>query len=1027
MTFPRKARLAALVTAMAGAACVMALRCGRGVETDVNALMDTDGADALAALSSVQSSRMRLLLEGDSATAVDAAAVRLRPLVQPDAAADNGIAAAVDFLASRRDGLLAESTRTNLLQRNYAEVEKESLSLLFSGVVPPVFPLRGDPFMLGTIWFMDLAEGAVPPWSMRNGLPTMERDGHHFVLLEGTCKVDSAGVKRMLDVLERVRIFNAENGPVRAYPCGAPFHSALARTRSMREIAVLSWASILAVLSIGRVLLGSFAFVPLLLAALACGSLAGTAALFACPSRPHVLTFVFGTSLIGLGVDYVYHILAAGDEQAQVRRKILHALATTLSGFVPLFFSSVLVLRQMALFTTVGLVGVFCFLMVCAWGRRPKAAADGVPVQRARPWQRWIAAALVLFCAGGVVFLRTDNGPASFYRPPSTLLAGERLLASLGMSTGEYAVTEGGDIQEALEREEAAGLRGVSSIVPSLKRQRENALMVAEFCRQRGGDYSAKTGLKVPMPSRERLLSPQEAMENQFMSRLLSPMLAQRGGRTFLMGMETPGSRMDERSSPGVRRFNPQVELTAFFDRHANETYRLLGASVLVMAIVLVGLFRRRFPKYILPVACAISATAGLLGWCGVKMTFFHPLCFFIVVGLGVDYAIFWAGSPSRSTLRAVTASFLTSFVGLGALALTSFPVTRSMGVVFALALAFSYLFARAFSSDGSRTSPATAETAWYAQREQSASRFRLALMWWVYSHLGKRAVKALTLLVMLFVYPFARPARLALRSFYATLSAYGGKRAGTFGLFRHLLEYAWTLVDKTDACTLRRSLPRVTARDDGAWRSLRDLLDSGRGAFLVSSHLGCAEMLSALDRGAGSRRARVHAFQHLGHDTEFTRMVQRHFNVDAFVLHSTEDIGVETAVDMQDAVRRGELVLMAGDRTTPARARSNRDVCSFMGRDARWPLGVFAFADLVGAPVYFFTCVKVGRELWEVHFRQFVTDASTVAVASRSAVHAARRRMLEEYVSFLEEETLRHPSQWHHFHEFFLPPAEIS
>lgn len=1026
MMLHRKVFQTAFAAAMAAAACVLALRCGRGVDTDVHALMDTDGADALAALTSVQSSRTRLLLEGDSAAAVDAAAVRLRPLIQPDAAADNGFAAAVDFLASRRDGLLAESTRTNLLQRKYAEVEKDSLSLLFSGVVPPVFPLRGDPFMFGTIWFMDLAEGAMPPWTMRNGLPAMERDGRHFVLLEGTCTADSEGVKRMLDILERIRVFNAENGPVRAYTCGAPFHSALARTRSVREIAVLSWASLFAVLAIGRVLLGSFAFVPLLLAALACGSLAGTAAIFACPARPHVLTFVFGTSLTGLGVDYVYHILTAGEAQAQVRRKIFYALATTLSGFIPLFFSSVTVLRQMALFTTVGLIGVFCFLMVGSWGRRPKTGDSWETAKHARPWQRWTAAALVMACAGGIVLLRTDNGPASFYAPPSVLLAGERLLASLGTSSGEYAVIEGGDVQEALEREEAVGLRGVSTVVPSLKRQRENASMVAEFIRQRGDDFSAKTGLKVHAPSHERFLTPQEAMENPLLFRLLSPMLAQNGGRTFLIGTGSFGSRLVGRTFPGVRRFNPQAELTAFFDRHAMETYRLLGVSVLVMAFVLVVLFRRRFPKYILPVACAIAATAGLLGWCGVKMNFFHPLCFFIVVGLGVDYAIFWAGSPSRATVRAVTASFLTSFVGLGALALTSFPVTRAMGVVFALALALSYLLAWAFSSGDAGAPPASDGTAWYAQSEQSAGRFRLALMWWVYSHLGKDAAKALTLLVMLFVYPFARPARQALRSFYAVLSASGGKRAGTFTLFCHLLGYAWTLVDKTDVCTLRRSLPQVTVRDDESWRSLRDLLESGKGAFLISSHLGCAEMLSALDRGDGSRRSIVHAFQHLGHDAEFTRMVQRRFNAGAFVLHSTEDIGVETAVAMQDAVCRGELVLMAGDRTTPSRVRSDRDVCGFLGSAARWPLGVFAFADLVGAPVYFFTCVKVGRESWEAHFRRFAMDASSASAAGRQSVHAARRRMLEEYVAFLEEETLRYPSQWHHFHEFFLSNVKI-
>ena len=83
----------------------------------------------------------------------------------------------------------------------------------------------------------------------------------------------------------------------------------------------------------------------------------------------------------------------------------------------------------------------------------------------------------------------------------------------------------------------------------------------------------------------------------------------------------------------------------------------------------------------------------GVLGWCGVPLTFFHALCFFVCTGLGLDYAIFHLGNPSLRTRRVVFVSFLTSAAAFGMLAFTSFAVTSAMGATLALGLLFAYLF----------------------------------------------------------------------------------------------------------------------------------------------------------------------------------------------------------------------------------------------------------------------------------------------------------------------------------------------
>ena len=293
--------------------------------------------------------------------------------------------------------------------------------------------------------------------------------------------------------------------------------------------------------------------------------------------------------------------------------------------------------------------------------------------------------------------------------------------------------------------------------------------------------------------------------------------------------------------------------------------------------------------------------------------------------------------------------------------------------------------------------------------------------MWCLYAWCGKGLQKLVTVPVMACIYPFAKPARDALRAFYAVLAEVdpAAPRPTHRQLFRHLLGFAWSLADKTDACTLKKDLPAMAVRDDAGWRAFRDLVSAGRGAFLVSTHVGTVEVLPALPLSLARAHTasspasvpHVHAFQQMGHDAVFTKMFMKHFDASKLTLHAVEGIGVETAVRMQEAIGRGELVLMAGDRVS---AGSGKTLAHrFLGRDCRWPKGVFAFAKLMESPVFFVTCVRTGWNAYEARFRLFDAAEGTTAP-----------RLLDQYVAFLEEEVRAHPGQWYQFYRFFSHPA---
>ena len=1006
---------------LAASVGVLAWRAGGGlrVETDLTSLVSAENLPGLRDVSAGRTRQGRLLFEGPDADAVRAAADAFSSNLPACATFD--LRATLRAFAGRTAGLLSAETRGLLRAGRYREVATASAARLF-GPVPPLFSVKDDPFLLATDYVLALQSNLSPGWSLRDGYPVCTRDGVHFLLV--ALETERLSLDAAEDLRRRVEARNATAADgVRIWCCGPLFHTARAATRAKTEVNVLSGVSVACVVLLGVLLFRSLRFVPQLLCAVGASFLVASGALFAVCPRPHALTFVFGTTLIGLAVDYVYHARAAGDV-ARVARPLGISLVTTLACFTPLLCSEVTALRQMALFTMAGL-GTVC-MTVFAWG----PCGPGLPAVEEAPRARgpgragrWARALLLCGAALGLFRLDVSTSPAAFYRPDAYLAAGERRFLEVGPAAGtRVALVTGDSLQACLEHEEAAGLKGLSAVIPSIRRQRENAALAARLAAHEGARYAALTGLRMPGEAATNVFLDAEVAATGALKRLVAPF------RLAPTRLVAPCPAGFVPADPHVEVLDPRTALEGLFARFLASTCRLLGVSLGLLAVLLLAFFRKRFFLYVGPVVASVAATGGMLGWLGIPLTSFTLLCFFVMVGLGLDYVVFHRSRPGPATRRTVRASFLSSLAGFGLLAFTAFPVTQAMGVTFAFGLFFAYVFSLggegvrraedvAPDQGGVAAPVGLASAPWHAQREQSAGRGRLWFMWAVYARCGKTALKLVTVPVMAFIYPFAGPARRALRTYYAVLAAFRGRKdappVGAWTLYRHLLGFAWSLADKTDACTLRKDLPQMSVRDDAGGRAFRDLVAARKGAFLVSTHLGTVEVLPALasaHRDAGEEIPHVHAFQQMGHDAVFTRMFMRHFDATHVTLHAVEEIGVETAVRMQEAIGRGELVLMAGDRVG---ARSGKTFDhAFLGRPCRWPKGVFVFAKLMACPVFFVTCVRTGWNAYECHFHRYTGPASSPA------------RMLDEYTAFLEAETLAHPEQWYQFYDFFAHGA---
>ena len=679
----------AVLVALAGVALAWRVCGGLRVETDVLALVETEHSGSLMELAAGRARQGQLLLEGGDEERLINVAHILREKFGLDSAVD--FQKTLRFLAPRTRGLVSAETRELLRAGKFKDVSDASAARLF-GPVPPLFSVKDDPFLLATDYALYMQSNLAPGWSLKDGYPVCERGDRHFLLMPcGDLSLEKA--EEIMQGAERVNGSFAA-GVAKIWCCGPVFHTARSTSRAKREINVLSAVSVVLVALLGWLLFRSWRFAPQLLATVGVAFFAATGALFAFFPRPHVITFVFGVTLIGLSVDYVYHARSAGGA-GKVLKPLTQSLATSLACFAPLLFADIAAMRQMALFTMVGLAAAYLFAL--AW--RSNGGDVGRVARPARPRARGTRApagnifaigtgVLVIAAMCGIGLVEASFDPSAFYRPGAFLAGGEKRLLELNPVGGEkFACIKGKTLQESLEIEEDVGLRGLSAVIPSLRRQRENAALVEQLKEREGKAYTELTGLKIPQEDARGFLDAAH-VEDESLKKVVRS-FAPRGHEIVVPCPEGFTS-----ADPRVVVLAPRLAAMRMFARLFLSAGKLLCISFAALVALLIVFFRKKFFAYVSDVVAAVFCTMGMLGWLGIPITCFTLLCFFVMAGLGLDYVIFHRSNPVPETRRTVLYSFLSSLAGFGMLAFTEFPVTRAMGATLALGLFFLYLFA---------------------------------------------------------------------------------------------------------------------------------------------------------------------------------------------------------------------------------------------------------------------------------------------------------------------------------------------
>lgn len=704
--------------------------------TDVLAMLPRDeqrpeAALATQALADAGARRISILVGGgDWPQAQAAADLFLRTLGDLPArhrVADAEQQAWLDLFGPVRSGLLTPTWRERLSQAPTAALADAALAGLYQPIAGPrAGRWSDDPLNLFGQWLAERAQGSrVRVQDGRLMLTDPQHPARSFALILVELPGSGFSIAAQRAVLPRLeaaaQAARAQGADV--IQAGVPLFAAAASEQAQSEIHTIGLGSFLGIVALTLLAFRSVRPRLLVMLSMAVGLLVATSVSLLCFGELHLVTLVFGASLLGVAENYGSNYfsarqgLAPDQRWAMLKRQIpivSLAMGTTVIGYALLALPPFPGLRQVAVFSGAGLVAAFVTvlwwvpLMDGKGQMAPTRFAQWVGTRRAcwpslgRRGLWLLILACVMMTLAGASRLRVDDDIRQLQSAPAAMMDQQREFARLIEAPGvaQFFVVRGDDEQQMLEREEALTARlrslgvpvqAVSDWLPSLRRQREDAALLQRRLTDLAPELSARLEQPVAPPQpggaeltpQSWLASPaSEPLRAQWLGRLGDS----RATAVLLRGPLTAETRqaLAALQLDGVTWIDKVQEVSHLLGR-----YRQLMTGVLVLAYLLTwAALAWRFGasawRALAPTALASLLTVALLALSGQVLQLFHILPLLILLGLGVDYGIFLLEQPGRNETRpflSVTLAAASTLLSFGLLALSGTPALHAFGL----------------------------------------------------------------------------------------------------------------------------------------------------------------------------------------------------------------------------------------------------------------------------------------------------------------------------------------------------------
>ena len=636
---------------------------------------------------------------------------------------------AVAFYVPAREGLLTPAQRDWLSQASVNALGETALMRLYQPTAPRLTDWHTDPLGLWQDWWLArAAESNVRP---RDGELWLSARGQEWVLVLLDSKTGSfavSGATPVSNALQAARqAATRDDAQTQVIAAGVPLYAEAAAAQANDEMSTIGIGSMLAVLLLVWMTFRALRPIVLVGLSLVAGcavALSVTALLF---PKVHLLTLVFGASLVGVAEDYGFHYFSARQGKGEADRYrvmeallpgLLLALGTSVLAYLALGIAPFPGLQQMAVFSATGLLAAF--LTVLCWfpwmdrGHLRQTAFAARVANNLQRWPRlqatrnWLVLGLCLggLTLAGLARLRSQDDIRQLYGAPAQLIAEQvQINELLGLpSPAQFFLVRGDSAQQLLQHEEAlgarlaplvqrgalGGYRAVSDWLPSRAMQERNAELVRRAEQQAWSAVTRATGqvpaqAAPPYPALDAeawLASPaSKAIRGQWLGDMdgqYYSVLMLRGVQPgHLAEMEAAGAGL-----AGVQWVNRTAQISDLMARYRNMMSGYLLAGYASVLLLLLWRFRRQTWRALMPTILGTLVTLSILGWVGEPIQLFTVLALLLLLGMGVDYGIFLLEHPGDgSAWVAVALAGVSTLLSFGLLGLSATPALRAFGL----------------------------------------------------------------------------------------------------------------------------------------------------------------------------------------------------------------------------------------------------------------------------------------------------------------------------------------------------------
>lgn len=647
------------------------------------------------------------------------------------------------------------STRdTKLLENNsYQNIYQNSLANIYSpmGIANRKL-IDNDPFFLYQNYLLSLPKPA-SNLNLQDGFLMVKKNDRYYILIKTEIKGQSFSIDSQKSVIQTVNqaIDAVSIGDVSVLKTGMVFYAYQGYQSAHQEVSTIGVVSIIGIFLL--VLLTFRSIRPLfftLISAL-CGFVAAFVVTYFVFKSVFLFTIVFGSSLIGISVDYAFFYysekLLGGTDwtpEQGLRRIFWGAtlgLLNVIVAFVVISVTPFPGLHQLAVFAIVGL-GVSYLTVICFF---PYIVPKNTQIQK-RPfllkasdsyiglWHRisiksltTIILVMFLVISFGI-YKVTPNDDIHILEATSTELKNNEntIKSIIGSNIGlTYIVVMGKDNQQLLSRatQVTTSIRSnfsdipnplisISDYVPTINTQKQTysseqklleSIYAPKYFKAIG--YKESQYTLVINKLKNTKFSP--ILLNNWLDKPVSKQMQflwlgtqQNGGNALAIvlskNIDTHKLSKIITNTQGVYLVDKVGEINNVFKHYRNMLTSVVVGIFLMIFIIMI--FRYSFRKaifYIVAPSIACLASIAVLGLFNIPLTLFSILALMIILGIGMDYVIFLAESKDKkfsATMLALSLSAITTILSFGLLSLSTTPAVHYFGITVLVGISVSFL-----------------------------------------------------------------------------------------------------------------------------------------------------------------------------------------------------------------------------------------------------------------------------------------------------------------------------------------------